>query len=87
MGIFVACHVVFFMTCASFWWLFSFFCTHIHTHTHTHKTVPEYEVHGMPALSPTATEGAVVEWLIKEGEFVEEGTEIAQVLNERKANE
>jgi len=44
---------------------------------------PEHNVEGMPALSPTATDGAVVEWLVKEGDKVEEGTGIAEIQTDK----
>jgi pyruvate dehydrogenase E2 component (dihydrolipoamide acetyltransferase) len=44
-----------------------------------------YEVHGMPALSPTATEGAVVEWLVKEGDHISEGMDVAQIQTDKSA--
>ena len=37
----------------------------------------------MPALSPTAVDGAIVEWLVKEGDMVEEGTGIAEIQTDK----
>jgi len=44
---------------------------------------PEHNVEGMPSLSPTATDGAVVEWLVKEGDAVEEGSGIAEIQTDK----
>jgi len=44
---------------------------------------PEHKVEGMPALSPTAVDGAVVEWLVKEGDKVEEGSGIAEIQTDK----
>jgi len=40
-------------------------------------------VEGMPALSPTAIDGAVVEWLVAEGDMVEEGSGIAEIQTDK----
>eukprot|EP01084_Bolivina_argentea_P100803 180871_1 len=37
----------------------------------------------MPALSPTAIDGALVEWLVKEGDMIEEGTGIAEIQTDK----
>ncbi|ETO12723.1 hypothetical protein RFI_24654 [Reticulomyxa filosa] len=44
-----------------------------------HEIVPPHQIQGMPALSPTAIDGAIAEWLLKEGDQLQEGTEIALV--------
>ena len=44
---------------------------------------PEHNVEGMPALSPTAVDGAIVEWLVKEGDMVEEGSGIAEIQTDK----
>eukprot|EP01083_Nonionella_stella_P312607 1118753_1 len=49
----------------------------------TSTNYPEHKVEGMPALSPTATDGALVEWLVKEGDMVEEGTGIAEIQTDK----
>ena len=47
--------------------------------------VPEFTVEGLPALSPTATDGAIVEWLVQEGDMVEEGSGIAEIQTDKSA--
>ena len=47
------------------------------------KSVPEYTVEGLPALSPTATDGAIVEWLVQVGDMVEEGSGIAEIQTDK----
>eukprot|EP01084_Bolivina_argentea_P010725 19989_1 len=51
--------------------------------TQSQGNFPEHRVEGMPALSPTATDGAVVEWLVKEGDMVEEGSGIAEIQTDK----
>eukprot|EP01083_Nonionella_stella_P275460 935462_1 len=44
---------------------------------------PDHRIEGMPALSPTAIDGALVEWLVKEGDMIEEGTGIAEIQTDK----
>ena len=44
---------------------------------------PSQLVEGMPALSPTAVDGAVVEWSVKVGDRVEEGSAIAEIQTDK----
>ena len=51
------------------------------------KTVPAHEVLSMPSLSPTMTQGNIVEWKKAEGDAVAPGDVLAEGETDKASNE
>lgn len=47
------------------------------------SSLPDYEVLTMPALSPTMEQGTIAEWKMKEGDFIEAGSVMAEVETDK----